>query len=271
MKYMNFNSSCAYAEIANLLGSVGIDTEDYKIAKAIDLPFLLVKNGQAYISGPMIQTSEFFNVYLKNFGYELVEYIKSKDEVVALLKNSNKNYLLGVRVTPTRKHAVISEKYVNDCFWFLNNKHRESAEADKLCWCEEDLRERLDDPIVLSYLEKTNIETIDTRKWLLDSIKNIDLLKADILEFCSNAVTKDELKFSMNTLFRPVLLDSIAMFTLINQKGLVEKVKIIQSQYLQVLKREKDKTKLEDELDVQGVIQVLADWKKLMKENIASK
>lgn len=56
MKYMHFNSSCSYASIANLLYLKGIDTEDSVIAKAINLPYILLKDGGTYLAGPMLQS-----------------------------------------------------------------------------------------------------------------------------------------------------------------------------------------------------------------------
>ena len=58
MKYMHFNSSCSYAGLANLLYSDGIDTEDFVIALAIDLAYLLVKDGAFYLAGTMLQSKE---------------------------------------------------------------------------------------------------------------------------------------------------------------------------------------------------------------------
>lgn len=48
MKYMTFNSSCAYAGLANLLTFCGIDTEDYLIAQEIAIPYCFAKEDGAY-------------------------------------------------------------------------------------------------------------------------------------------------------------------------------------------------------------------------------
>lgn len=38
MKYMTFNSSCAFAGVANMLAAYGIDKEDREIALGMQLP-----------------------------------------------------------------------------------------------------------------------------------------------------------------------------------------------------------------------------------------
>ena len=54
MKHMHFNASCSYAALAALMERKGVDTEDYKIALEIKLPWLFAKEDGAYISGPML-------------------------------------------------------------------------------------------------------------------------------------------------------------------------------------------------------------------------
>ena len=56
MKYMTFNSSCAYAGVANLLELEGMEAEDRQIALDMGLPFLFSFQDGAYCSGPMLQT-----------------------------------------------------------------------------------------------------------------------------------------------------------------------------------------------------------------------
>lgn len=72
MKYMYFNSSCSYAGVANLLYLKGIDIEDFVIANAIYLPYLLLKDGASYLAGPMLQSKEIFDIYLNALGYEFI-------------------------------------------------------------------------------------------------------------------------------------------------------------------------------------------------------
>ena len=73
MKYMHFKASCSYAALAAIMEIIGVDTEDYKIALEIKLPWLFSKEDGAYISGPMLQGAKWFNLWLLPRGYRIVE------------------------------------------------------------------------------------------------------------------------------------------------------------------------------------------------------
>ena len=73
MKYMTFNSSCAFAGIANMLMKKGISVEDYEVALGIELPYLMVREGESFLAGTMLQEKKWFDIFLKKQGFELSE------------------------------------------------------------------------------------------------------------------------------------------------------------------------------------------------------
>ena len=97
MKYMTFNSSCSFAGIANMLEQYGVDTTDREIALGMKLSYLFAYDDGAYVSGPMLQKAEWFNIYLNKIGFTLVEKKISADKVVDYLKNQ-KTAMLGVKM-----------------------------------------------------------------------------------------------------------------------------------------------------------------------------
>lgn len=228
MKYMHFNSSCSYASIANILYLKGIDTEDYMIAKAINLPYILLKDGGTYLVGPMLQSKEIFDIYLNSIGCEFVEEKCTKDDVLKTLKASDENYMLGVNISKGNKHAIIFLEYKNECFNFINNKYEESDEPDRFTWRAEELKERLDEETHLAHIEIISAKKLDLKEILFSSIKNLNSLKEDINSFSKKEITRLELRESMNTLFRAAILDSVAMFELLGEDALLERTKAIQ-------------------------------------------
>lgn len=267
MKYMHFNSSCSYAAIANLLYLKGIDTEDSMIAKAINLPYILLKDGGTYLAGPMLQSKEIFDIYLNSIGYEFVEEKHIKDDVLKILKESDKNYMLGVNISKGNKHAIIFLEYKNNVFSFINNKYEESDEPDCFTWAAEELKERLDEETHLAHIEKISAKKLDLKEILLASIKNRNSLKEDINNFSKKEITQLELRESMNTLFRAAILDSIAMFELLGEDALLERTKSIQKEFITVIKEDKESLILEEEMDISGLVDVLDEWKRLMEKN----
>ena len=69
MKYMTFNFSCSFAGVANMLAQYGIETTDRDIALTMKLPFLFAYADGAYLSGPMLQSAGWFDLYLNPLGY----------------------------------------------------------------------------------------------------------------------------------------------------------------------------------------------------------
>lgn len=267
MKYMHFNSSCSYASIANLLYLKGIDTEDYMIAKAINLPYILLKDGCTYLVGPMLQSKEIFDIYLNSIGCEFVEEKHIKDDVLKILKESDENYMLGVNISKGNKHAIIFLEYKNEFFNFINNKYEESDEPDRFTWTAEELKERLDVETHIAHIEKISAKKLDLKEILLASIKNLNSLKEDINSFSKKEITRLELRESMNTLFRAAILDSIAMFELLGEDALLERTKAIQNEFISGIKEGRERLVLEEEMDISGLADVLDEWKRLMKKN----
>ncbi len=268
MKYMYFNSSCSYAGLANLLYSEGIDTEDFVIANAIYLPYLLVKDGTFYLAGPMLQSKEIFDIYLNALGYEFIEENYDKEDVLKILEAADKNYMLGVNIAQGNKHAIIFHEYKDNRFRFINNKYDDSDEPDEFNWTAEELKERLDEVTQLAHLEKCDAKDVDMEESLLKSIENLGALKKDIINFSKREITKEELRESMNMLFRAALLDLVTMFILIEEDKLMKRTQKLQKEYIGVIKKGKESLVLEKEMDVDSLVDVLNEWERLMKNNL---
>lgn len=111
MKYMTFNSSCSYAGIANMLEQYGIDTTDREIALGMKLPYLFVYDDGAYVSGPMLQKAEWFDIYLNSIGFQLIEKKISADKVVDYLKDQ-KTAMLGIKMENVSEIIELCNKEV---------------------------------------------------------------------------------------------------------------------------------------------------------------
>lgn len=268
MKYMHFNSSCSFAGLANLLYFEGIDTEDFVIALAIDLAYLLGKDDASYLAGTMLQSKEIFDIYLNALGYEFIEENYDKDNVLKILEAADKNYMLGVNIAPGNKHAIIFHEYINNRYRFINNKYDDSDEADEFTWTAEELKERLDDETLLAHIKKCDAKDVNMEEPLLKSIENLHALKNDIINFSKREITKQELRESMNTLFRAALLDLETMFLLIEEEKLMKRTKKLQKEYIAVIKKGKDSLVLEEEMNISSLVDVLNEWERLMKENL---
>lgn len=236
MKYMHFNSSCSYAGLANLLTLQGKETEDYQIALDMGLPYFLRcdETSGAYLNGPMLQSAEWFDLYLKPRGFRYVERFLEKQEAVEQLCSGS---MLGLQVTPKSKHAVIFLGRENDVYKFLNNRREDSEEPEYLLLSKQECLERLSEQTVVGYLESCDSETVDIKPYLEEALRNWENLRVELQKFVCEVQSPQTMKEAMNRLFRPLLLDGISMAKLLEEKELVECLTQLQKQFLGMVRK----------------------------------
>ncbi len=238
MKYMTFNSSCSYAGLANLLSFYGVDTEDRKIALEMRLPFLFDYENGCYVSGPMLQGKIWFNLYLKTIGYTMTEKEVSRKRLCSYLRDLQ-YAMLGIYVSEGNKHAVIYTGMKDDQLCMLNNKWEQADEPGTLLLSEQELLQRVDEIVMVAVLETAACEIVRTESLLGHSITVLQALRRDITAFCAQEKSAMEIRLSMNTLFRAILLDGITMLDLIEENATVQKLKIVQGQFMNAVKENK--------------------------------
>ena len=143
MKYMTFKSSCSYAGIANMLEQYGIDTSDREIALEMKLPYLFHYQDGVYLSGPMLQSAEWFDIYLNPLGFQLIEKKISAEKIADYLKEQ-KTAMLGIKMGNEGKHAVVYKGMELNEFVFLNNKRENEEVPCEIRFTEEELRQNVE-------------------------------------------------------------------------------------------------------------------------------
>lgn len=263
MKYMTFNSSCSFAGVANMLMQFGIDVEDRQIAMGMKLPYLFDLQDGVYSAGPMLQTSDWFDLYLCTLGYAMRETAVSKWDVPDHLCQCSVA-MLGLRVSKREKHAVVFAGMDKNHFRFINNKWENTDEPEMLCLSKEELTDRLDDTVMVATIGETTVTTPDLSERLVRSCRVLEQYKADIQNFSETEKTKEELTAAMNTLFRATLLDGITMLELSGQRELAEQFRQIQKAFLAVL-REGKPVRLREKLDMSAWLTAIDRYIELIK------
>ena len=169
MKYMTFNSSCSYAGIANMLEQYGLDTNDRSIALEMKLPYLFSYCDGVYLSGPMLQKAEWFNLYLNPIGYQLWEETVPADEIAVYLK-SQKTAMLGIKTGAIGKHAVVYTGTVSNQFVFLNNKWESEEAPNEIRLTEDELKQKLEPEVVVATLQQITPKSVSFADKLQESI-----------------------------------------------------------------------------------------------------
>lgn len=245
MKYMSFNSSCSYAGVANLLHFEGIETEDREIALQVKLPYLFFEEDNHYLSGPLLQNAEWFDLYLNPIGFSLLEQRLPKSEAIKYLASLS-HAMLGIHLTEKQKHAVIYCGQSNGKLQFLNNKRKEENTPDSFFFSEEDLMGRLDDAVIVAFLTAIKPRRVSFANHLKASMDTFLKLKNEIISICQKETGLPELKNKLSPVFRPILLDGISMLELIQQTAILHKLLIVQKELLSALKSGQESITLAD-------------------------
>jgi hypothetical protein len=264
MKYMHFNSSCSYAALANLLERMGIETEDTKIALEMDLPWLFAKDGNTFVSGPMLQSAEWFNLWLKPRGLIMIETEVQKDALCGMLQ-SNGPLMLGIQ-TLYGKHAVVFTKY-DGAYQFVNPTHENSGEKTELVLTEKELLNRTDETMMLASIGRTKPEPVDLCPYFRRSVQIIRENVAEIERFAAAMHDPDAYLSALNRLFRPLLLDGISMLTLIGETALAERFTALQAALLSFLRGPRA-GRLKDVLSLEELYDAAEEYVRLIEVKI---
>ena len=229
MKYMHFKASCSYAALAAIMEIIGVDTEDYKIALEIKLPWLFSKEDGAYISGPMLQGAKWFNLWLLPRGYRIVEKAVNNAQLSEYLR-THKPAMLGIQA-PYGKHAVVFTKY-DGTYHFINPTHENSGESTELLFSEEELLSLVDQETIVGFVVSTEAEPQSLAQYMYDSITIIRENCADIEAFSAEKHDPNAYFPVMNSLFRPLLLDGISMLELAGETTLAQEFTALQQQFM---------------------------------------
>lgn len=233
MKYMHFRASCSYTALAILLEKEGIQTEDYKIALEMNLPWLFSKENDSYVAGPMLQGAKWFNLWLLPHGFEMSEVFIHKQELSAYLCG-HIPAMLGIR-TESGKHAVVFTGY-DGKYHFLNPVHENSIEPTEFMLSIEELLDRVDDEIVVGSLTRTEPKAVDFNSLLRNSASVLRNCLSDIEAYSRIVHDPSEYQVMMDKLFRALLLDGISMLELAGETTLARGFSDVQKQFIAFMK-----------------------------------
>lgn len=269
MKYMTFNSSCSYAGIANMLEQYGVDTTDREIALGMRLPYLFVYDDGAYVSGPMLQKAEWFDIYLNLIGFQLIEKKISADKVADYLKEQ-KTAMLGIKMGNAGKHAIVYIGMEADELIFINNKWENEEVPSKIKFTEEEFREKIDSEVVVATLQQVNPAKVCIWEKLEESVSVLQANVLEIVELCKKEVTVEYLQSKLNTLFRPLFLDGITMLNLIGETEFAEEWKEMQGNLLRALRQDKrQNVQLGEYISTDKLQDLIQKYMELIKLEIA--
>ena len=239
IKYMTFNSSCSYAGLANMLLRFGVDTQDREIALSAMLPFLFAYEEGEYRTGPMLQSAQWFNLYLHPRGLSICEKKLPAGEVAAYLRRQ-RTAMLGLHGLGSGKHAVVYVGSEQEKLLFINNKREHSDVPAQLILTPEELTARMDDTAMVAVLERIPPCETDIADRMRRSLPVLRQNTAEICALCEGKTTAAALRGQLDRLFRALLLDGITMLELLEEQALAAQLRPLQQGRLRAVRQEAD-------------------------------
>lgn len=264
MKYMHFKASCSYTALAAIMELYGIDTEDFKIALDIKLPWLFSKEDGAYLSGPMLQGAKWFNLWLLPRAYRIVEEMIHREMLCAYLR-THSPAMLGIQ-TSSGKHAVVFAKF-DGKYRFLNPTHENSGEQTELSFSEEELLSSVEQETAVGFVVSTEAEPQSLTPYLKESIGIIRDNCAAIEAFAAEKHDPNVYPPMMNRLFRPLLLDGITMLELAGETALAHGFTALQHQFLSFMRGTREEA-LQDKLSLDRLRDLTEQYAHLIEQQI---
>ncbi len=263
MKYMTFNSSCAYAGVANMLEHYGVDVEDREIALAMGLPYLFACEGGRYAAGPMLQTADWFHLYLLPRGFLMTETKVDRGAVGEFLKTVSCG-MLGIAIPTGGRHAVVYTGRNGGRYCFINNRRRISSEPEVLLLTEEELAAGLGSTAVIATIERTKPQPMEMAGYFEASIEVLEKLKEEISAFCGIERSARELAEARDRLFRAIFLDAVTMLELIGEEELRSRLVVFQRSLTDLIREGKPQL-LQNRISIEGVESAIDDYIQLIR------
>lgn len=271
MKYQNFNRSCSYTGLANMLVEHGIDTEDKEIILEANIPYIFRYSNeqQKYLAGPMLQSKKWFDYYLNNYGLEYCEGYFSGDDAIAFFDAINHSCMVGLKMGNSSKHAVIFQGKDNNKYRFLNIKPISSQAPDFYLFSKNALDNLLENESVVGWIKripkKIDVNTLQEIILTTEIIRNY---KEKIFSFISSEKSIADLKDSKVNIFEALLLDLVSMLEIIAQNNLAERIIEIRKQYQNAMEMNK-RLRLSDYLPVKELDLVFNDYMDIVENKIS--
>lgn len=244
---------------AGMLGLYGSSCTDVLLAKGMEAPFLLHRNGYRYVAGTGLFHPAYINPYLSSLGFRLVHQQLPPAEVGAFLRRQPCASLT-LQTEPELQQTIVFCGYENRRYTFLCPKKRYSQEDDCLCLTGIALKRRLAPLTTVFTLEKIPPQKTDFIPLLMNTLENIASL-SHALRTLPPMLSPAEFQQYDAQFFRPFMLDYHALLPLTEDVDFADTYRRLHHRYRQLLIRSEEMpVRLQGRLPVQAALTCLQYW-----------
>lgn len=155
-----------------MLEQYGVDATDRSIAMSMKLPYLFSCKDGVYMAGPMLQSAEWFNLFLHPIGFEMIEKEIPAAQVPEYLKRQ-RTAMLGLQAGENGKHAVVYIGTQEGRLTFLNNKWEHDPAPAQITLTEAELLNRIGSFAMVATLVQINPKPVNLHRYMDESIPAI--------------------------------------------------------------------------------------------------
>ncbi len=242
MKYQTFDSSCCYTGLANMLDDFSLDFEDRDIVIAAELPYMMRfdSSRNSFLAGSMLQGAEWFDNFLRPRGMRFVERSFTGEGAVNFLSDCGTRVMMAVDAADGRQ-ALVFEGVRGGRFHFINNKWKDSDGAERYMFTPAELYDRIDpENNSLGWIEIATKTPVDFLEKMYITLEYIGKYRASLKKFCAVQRERIALRWAMEPLFRPLMVDLLAMMELVGETRMVLMIKVLQRSLFTALSAEED-------------------------------
>jgi len=228
-----------------MIEDYGLEYTDKDIALEMKLAYLFFidsKNDE-YFSGAMLQGKKWFDLFLNRHSYEFIENKYNKSDAVCFIKKTMRKLMIGINLN-TGKHAMVYCPADTNLYRFFNPHYEKDKVADFFVYSEEELLRLLDEEVLIGYVSyNSNIKSAELDAYC-HSGNFLDKYVVDIIGFCSDEHTRDEILEVKESLFAGLMLSPIPLLEFEKEEEIVKCLKKLQLDFVSALKQTSSKIKL---------------------------
>lgn len=270
MKYQTFNRSCSYAGLANMLMDYYIDTEDYKIIKAADIPYIFQYDisEDKFLAGPMLQGKKYFDYYLKPIGFEFREEKIRRKDIIEFLITNERRAMIGLKTDNGLGHAFIYTGTEKNRLKFINNKWERSDEPDYYIYDNQQLLDRLEDESFVGWIEEISTSiTVNSAPEIASSLIFLEDYRNRLRLFCDEEQNVESLAKAKHNLFEALFLDVLSMMGIIEEFEIAHEIKKVRSDYINIMKLRTNAV-LSEVLSINSLENIILKYIKLIEQRL---
>lgn len=269
MKYMNFNNSCAYTCLSNMLEKYNIESRDIDIITESKFAYMYFADKQIYYTGDMLQSKIWFDLYLNKHHLEYIENRSTKTEFIDFLSKTKEEVMVGLSFNGC-KHAVVFKSLNKKKYTFLYPHRKDDGHENYISIEKDKLETYLEDNVSYGFIQY-NLSIYGPNLSLYrDSILYFRKYKCDFYIFLLNIKTMEEVVSVQDILFKPLLLTTYNMMKIIGNKTLLKTLAVLQKQFLSLVSSNKTNILMYKIFDLKLLKEAFREMEDLIKKEFNS-